>query len=59
LESSKEILMKKSPKKLALSRETLRKLTADQAKGALGGTNTPFCPPPPTSDSVHACCAEE
>jgi len=51
--------MKKTPKKLALSRETLRKLTADQAKGVRGGTQTPFCPPPPTSDSVHACCADE
>jgi hypothetical protein len=51
--------MKKTPKKLALSRETLRRLTDEQARGIRGGTQTPFCPPPPTSDSVHVCCAEE
>jgi hypothetical protein len=51
-------MKKMSLKKLSLSRETLHRLTALQAKAAFGGdvTTTPFEPPPLTSDSVHACC---
>ena len=52
--------MKKTPKKLVLSRETLRDLTAEQAQGgALGPVphigkepNVPW-----TSDSAKVCCA--
>jgi len=54
--------MKKTPKKLLLSRETLRRLSIDQAKLAAGGATTTLfnCPPPPpTSDSVNICCAED
>ena len=54
--------MKKTPKKLLLSRETLRHLSIDQAKLAVGGETTSLLncpPPPPTSDSVNVCCAEE
>jgi hypothetical protein len=54
--------MKKTPKKLMLSRETLRHLAAEQAREALGGlvaVTDPFTikDPPWTSDSVRVCCA--
>lgn len=52
-------MKKMTPKKLVLSRETLRSLTAEQAKGALGPApyigkepNVPW-----TSDSAKVCCA--
>ena len=54
--------MKKTPKKLLLNRETLRRLSIDQVKLAAGGDKTSILicpPPPPTSDSVNICCAEE
>jgi hypothetical protein len=50
--------MKKTPKKLQLCRETLRLLSAEQTKLAMGGISL-TCPPPPTSDSVQYCCADE
>jgi hypothetical protein len=48
-----------TPKKLTLSRETVGKLTAEQAKAALGGQVYTTLQPelPWTSDSVKACCA--
>ena len=52
--------MKKTPKKLVLSRETLKLLSAEQIHLALGGDTTTLlnCPPPPfTTDSVRVCCA--
>ena len=53
--------MKKSTKKLMLSRETLRHLAAEQAKAAQGGLPTALPQtikdPPWTSDSVRVCCA--
>ncbi|MFL6196751.1 MAG: hypothetical protein ACJ75H_21385 [Thermoanaerobaculia bacterium] len=55
-------MKKMTPKKLVLTRETLRNLTGDQVKLALGGGDTTILrcpPPPPTSDSVNVCCAEE
>ena len=56
--------MKKTPKKLLLSRETLRRLSIDQVKVAEGAGVEPIaiktlfdCPPPPlTTDSVRECC---
>lgn len=56
--------MKKTPKKLLLNRETLRRLSIDKVKLAAGagvepiGIKTLFeCPPPPlTTDSVRECC---
>jgi hypothetical protein len=52
--------MKKTPKKLTLSRETLRHLHSEQSKDVLGGdtTLTTLKDPPPTSDSVRVCCAD-
>jgi hypothetical protein len=54
--------VKKSLKKLMLHRETLRLLISEQARRAVGGDPAswlPPCPPPPlTTDSVQACCAE-
>lgn len=61
--------MKKTPKKLRLNRETLRRLSTDKVKLAaavdVGGDFKPVktrsildCPPPPiTGDSVRECCA--
>lgn len=54
--------MKKTPKKLVLCRETLRRLSPEQIHLAVGGATTTLfeCPPPPpTSDSVQVCCAED
>ena len=48
--------MKKSPKKMVLTRETLHQLTSDQAQAALGGY-TVIQKIPDTSDSVKICCA--
>jgi len=52
-------MKKMTPKKLVLSRETLRSLTAEQAKAALG--EGPYIGREPdipwTSDSVKICCA--
>ncbi|HXU33897.1 MAG TPA: hypothetical protein VN851_25275 [Thermoanaerobaculia bacterium] len=47
---------KRAPKKVTLARETVRLLTAQQAKEVQGAVtfNTYYC----TGDSVHACCAE-
>jgi hypothetical protein len=49
--------MKKSPKKMVLTRETLHHLTADQAQTALGGSVVIDKPLPLTTDSVKVCCA--
>lgn len=50
-------MKKMAPKKLVLSRETLRSLTAEQAKEALGEGPYIGREPPWTSDSVKICCA--
>jgi hypothetical protein len=51
---------KKTPMKLMLSRETLRRLTSEQIQLALGGTRETIDQlpqdPPPTSDSEKICC---
>jgi hypothetical protein len=53
-------MKKNNVKKLTLSRETLRGLTREQAKAVWGGGDSILiCPPPPTSDSVRACCAQD
>ncbi|MFL6196752.1 MAG: hypothetical protein ACJ75H_21390 [Thermoanaerobaculia bacterium] len=49
--------MKKTPKKLVLTRETLHHLTADHAKAAFGGSIVIDRPLPLTTDSVKVCCA--
>lgn len=52
--------MKKTPpKKLVLSRETLKLLSAEQIHLALGDDMTLLVcpPPPPTTDTVRVCCA--
>jgi len=52
--------VKKRPtKKLALSRETLQNLATEQIKLAGAGDSILICDPPPTSDSVRYCCADE
>ena len=50
-------MKKTTPKKLTLSRETLRELTDKQTKAVEGGVG-PYqdVPMPITSDSVNACC---
>lgn len=45
--------IKKAPKTLTLSRETLRQLTVKQAQ-AVQGASTYYC----TGDSVNVCCAD-
>jgi hypothetical protein len=52
-------MKKTTPKKLMLSRETLRSLTAEQARAALGeGPYIVRQPEVPwTSDSAKVCCA--
>jgi len=50
-------MKKMTPKKLVLSRETLRYLTAEQAKEALGQGTYIERDPPWTSDSAKICCA--
>jgi hypothetical protein len=47
---------KRDLKKLTLSRDTLRQLTANQAQAVKGAVvaYTYYC----TGDSVHACCAD-
>jgi hypothetical protein len=52
-------MKKNAPKKMILSRETVGKLTAEQAKAAQGGQagSTINQQLPWTSDSVRACCA--
>ena len=54
-------MKKKTPMKLMLSRETLRRLTSEQIQLALGGTRGTVDQlpqdPPPTSDSQKICCA--
>jgi hypothetical protein len=51
-------MKKNAPKKMTLSRETVGKLTAEQAKAAQGGQASTIQPQLPwTSDSVRACCA--
>ena len=55
-------MKKKTPKKLLLCRETLRQLSTEQSKWAVGGDGTTILncpPPPPTSDSVNYCCAAD
>jgi hypothetical protein len=51
--------MKKTPKKLVLSRETLRLLNAEQIKWAVGDDGKVLNRPqlPATTDSVRYCCA--
>ena len=50
-------MKKMTPKKLVLSRETLRYLTAEQAKAALGEGPYIDREIPWTSDSAKICCA--
>ncbi len=52
-------MKKMTPKKLVLSRETLRYLTAEQARAALGDGPIIAREPdiPWTSDSAKVCCA--
>jgi hypothetical protein len=49
-------MKKTAPKKMTLSRETLRRLTEEQAKAAQGGLFVER-DPPWTSDSQKICCA--
>jgi len=49
-------MKKTAPKKMTLSRETLRKLTDEQAAAAQGGLFAQK-EPPLTSDSRNVCCA--
>lgn len=52
--------MKKSPRKLQLSRETLTTLTLETNKLAAAGEDSSIIalpPLPPTSDTVRICCA--
>jgi hypothetical protein len=53
--------MKKSTKKLKLSRETLSALTLKQNNPVIGmvagGDTLLICPLPATSDTVRVCCA--
>ncbi|HEX9943927.1 MAG TPA: class I lanthipeptide [Thermoanaerobaculia bacterium] len=50
-------MKKTTPKKLTLSRETLRDLTDLQTKAVQGGVGDyQNAPIPITSDSINACC---
>jgi hypothetical protein len=51
--------MKKTPKKLVLCRETLRRLSDEQIKWAVGddGPILNRLPLPATTDSVRYCCS--
>lgn len=50
-------MKKKTPTKMTLSRETLRRLTPEEIQAASGGAREKQPDYPPTSDSRVVCCA--